>query len=130
MIFFQIILFQLLRFLAILTTLWKRRFLLKSIKIIGKYIFVDSGDNDDADIEWDEIHDCNFQCTIETQLRAFYVKLFYKANAFNMFNSFLFKIDRKDPPLFLLQQFSFMCFVSVRRFGHFALLSSKDTFYY
>ena len=59
-------------------------------------IFADSGDNDDPDVEWDEIHERNFKCTIETQLRAFYVKLFYKAIAFN---SFLFKIGRKDSPL-------------------------------
>ena len=44
----------------------------------------------------DEIHNRNIKCTIETQLRSFYFKVFYKAIAFN---SFLFKIGRKDSPL-------------------------------
>ena len=57
-------------------------------------ILVDSGDN--VDVEWDEIHNRNIKCTIETQLRSFYFKVFYKAIAFN---SFLFKIGRKDSPL-------------------------------
>jgi len=36
------------------------------------------------------------KCTIETQLRSFYFKMFHKAIAFN---SFLHKIGRKDSPL-------------------------------
>ena len=57
-------------------------------------ILVDSGYN--VDVEWDENHNRNIKCTIETQLRSFYFKVFYKAIAFN---SFLFKIGRKDSPL-------------------------------
>ena len=51
---------------------------------------------DEGDVEWEQIHIRNFKCTIETQLRSFYFKLFYKAIAFN---SFLYKIGRKDSPL-------------------------------
>ncbi len=52
--------------------------------------------SDEEDFEWVEIHTRNFKCTIETQLRSFYFKLFHKAFAFN---KFLHKIGRKDSPL-------------------------------
>ena len=48
------------------------------------------------DLEWEDIHNRNFKCTIETQLRSFYFKIFHRAIAFN---DFLFKIGRKDSPL-------------------------------
>ena len=51
---------------------------------------------DKGDVDWEEIHIRNYKCTIETQLRSFYFKLFHKAIAFN---SFLHKIGRKDSPL-------------------------------
>ena len=44
-------------------------------------IFVDSGDN--VDVEWDDIHNRNIKCTIETQLRSFNFKVFYIAIEFN-----------------------------------------------
>ena len=31
------------------------------------------------EVEWDYIHKVNFTCTIETQLRSFYFKLFHRA---------------------------------------------------
>ena len=40
-------------------------------------------------LEWENIHTNNYKCTIETQLRSFYFKLFYRAIAFN---DFLYKI--------------------------------------
>jgi len=51
---------------------------------------------DEEDFDWENIHTRNFKCTIETQLRSFYFKLFHRAIAFN---SFLHKIGRKDSPL-------------------------------
>ena len=57
-------------------------------------IFVDCCDN--VDVKWNEIQNRNIKCTIETQLRSFYLKLFYKAIAFD---SFVFEIGRKDSPL-------------------------------
>jgi len=50
----------------------------------------------DEDLEWELIHTRNYKCTIETQLRSFYFKIFHRAIAFN---EFLFKIGRKDSPL-------------------------------
>ena len=51
---------------------------------------------EDKDFEWENIHNRNFKCTIETQLRSFYLKIFHRAIAFNQF---LFKIGRRDSPL-------------------------------
>jgi len=51
---------------------------------------------DAEDLDWETIHIRNFKCTIETQLRSFYFKLFHRAIAFN---NFLFKIGRKESPL-------------------------------
>ena len=48
-----------------------------------------------ADIYWTKIHNVNFFCTIDTRLRSFYFKIFHNAIAFN---SFLFKIKRRDSP--------------------------------
>ena len=46
--------------------------------------------------DWALIHRNNFRCTIETQLRSFYVKTFHKAIATN---DFLYKIKRSDTEL-------------------------------
>lgn len=43
--------------------------------------------------DWSIIHTSNFCCTIETQLRSFYFKIFHNAIGFN---AFLFKIGRKE----------------------------------
>ena len=45
---------------------------------------------------WEEIITRNFKSTIDTRLRSFFIKLFYRAIALN---DFLFKIKRKDSPL-------------------------------
>ena len=50
----------------------------------------------EGDIDWSIIHDNNFRCSIETQLRSFYFKVFHKAICTNRF---LHKIDRNDSPL-------------------------------
>ena len=47
------------------------------------------------EVEWDYIHKANFTCTIETQLRSFYFKLFHRAICTNQF---LHKIGRADNP--------------------------------
>ena len=47
------------------------------------------------EVEWDYIHKTNFTCTIETQLRSFYFKLFHRAICTN---KFLHKIGRADNP--------------------------------
>ena len=46
-------------------------------------------------IDWEEVHNTIFFCTIETKLRSFYFKIFHKAIALN---DFLFKIKRKESP--------------------------------
>ena len=52
--------------------------------------------NLEEDVDWAVIHTRNFTCTIETQLRSFYFKIFHRAVATN---DFLFKINRSDSPL-------------------------------
>ena len=49
----------------------------------------------EEDIDWSVVHDNNFTCSIETQLRAFYFKIFHRAICTN---KFLNKIGRKDSP--------------------------------
>ena len=51
--------------------------------------------NVEDDVDWGIIHDNNFNCCIETQLRAFYFKIFHKAICTN---KFLAKIGRSDSP--------------------------------
>jgi hypothetical protein len=51
--------------------------------------------NREDDIDWSIIHNNNFTCSIETQLRAFYFKVFHKAICTN---KFLNKIGRTDSP--------------------------------
>lgn len=48
------------------------------------------------DVDWHVVHTNNFKCTIETQLRSFYFKVFHNAIALN---SFLYKIGRSDSPM-------------------------------
>ena len=50
---------------------------------------------DSNDMDWPSIHTRNFKCTIETQLKSFYFKLFHNAIAVK---SFLFKIYRVSLP--------------------------------
>ena len=50
---------------------------------------------DPEDTDWEEIHNRNFRCSIDTRLRSFYFKIFHNAIAFN---NFLFKINLKDSP--------------------------------
>ena len=47
------------------------------------------------ELDWNDIHRANFNCTIETQLRSFYFKLFHRAICTNQF---LHKIGRFDSP--------------------------------
>ena len=47
------------------------------------------------EVEWNYIHNANFKCTIETQMRSFYFKLFHKAICTNQF---LHRIGRSDSP--------------------------------
>ena len=56
--------------------------------------------NVEGDIDWCIIHNNNFTCSIETQLRAFYFKIFHRAICTN---KFLYKIGRIDSP------FCFFC---------------------
>ena len=49
-----------------------------------------------GDTDWGMIHENNFSCSIETQLRSFYFKIFHKAICTN---KFLHKIGRNDSPL-------------------------------
>ena len=49
---------------------------------------------DSEDTDWEEIHNRNFRCSIDTRLRSFYFKILYNAIAFN---NFLFKINCKIP---------------------------------
>ena len=46
-------------------------------------------------MEWNYIHNANFKCTTETQMRSFYFKLFHKAICINQF---LHRIGRSDSP--------------------------------
>ena len=52
--------------------------------------------NVDDDVDWSIIYENNFNCSIETKLRAFYFKIFHKAICTN---KFLNKIGRSDSPL-------------------------------
>lgn len=52
--------------------------------------------NMEDDIDWGIVHKNNFMCSIETQLRAFYFKVFHKTICTN---KFLNKIGRYDSPL-------------------------------
>ena len=45
------------------------------------------------EVDWNYIHNANFNCTIETQIRSFYFKLFHKAICTNQF---LHRIGRSD----------------------------------
>ena len=49
------------------------------------------------EVEWNYIHSANFKCTIETQMRSFYFKLFHKAICTNQF---LHRIGRSNSPNF------------------------------
>ena len=51
---------------------------------------------DENDVDWSVIHTNNFKCTVDTQLRSFYFKMFHNAITLN---SFLYKIGRCDSPL-------------------------------
>ncbi|XP_071501744.1 uncharacterized protein [Diadema antillarum] len=62
---------------------------------------------------WEKILMRNLTSTIDTQLRSFFVKLFYRAIALN---EFLFKIKRKDSPL------CFFCNKSPETFLHLFIL--------
>ena len=50
---------------------------------------------DPEDIDWSQTHENNFSCSIETQLRSFYFKIFHKAICTNRF---LHRIGRNDSP--------------------------------
>lgn len=50
----------------------------------------------EGEIDWANIHDNNFRCTIETQLRSFYFKIFHRAICTN---KFLHKIGKIESPL-------------------------------
>ncbi len=47
------------------------------------------------EVDWNGIHNANFNCTIETKLRSFYFKFFHRAICTN---KFLHKIGRADSP--------------------------------
>ena len=51
--------------------------------------------NVDDDVDWGFIHENSFNCSIKTQLSAFYFKIFHKAICTN---KFLAKIGRSDSP--------------------------------
>ena len=74
---------------------------------------IGGGDNDN---DWAAVHSNNFNCNIETQIRAFYFKIFHMAICTN---KFLHKIGRTDSPLFIfvknLLNFIFICFVTVKK---------------
>ena len=59
------------------------------------YVYWNSNINATHDIDWGKIHEENFNCTIDTRLRSFFLKVFHKAIAFN---ALLYKIKRKDSP--------------------------------
>ena len=72
---FKIILYWLLRFLVIRIISGLRSFHLKSIKVFGKIFLLTLG------IMWmlnGMRYNCNIKCTIETQLRSFFLKYFIK----------------------------------------------------
>ena len=50
----------------------------------------------EEDKDWGIIHTNNFSCSIETQMRSFYVKIFHTTICTN---KFLHKICRNDSPL-------------------------------
>ena len=58
--------------------------------------WIEALDVDVDDIDWASIHDSNFNSTIETQMRAFYFKIFHRAICTNQF---LHKIGKTDSPL-------------------------------
>ena len=63
-----------------------------SVEVENKWIdYLDVVD----EVEWNYIHNANFKCTIETQMRSFYFKLFHKAICTNQF---LHRIGRSDSP--------------------------------
>ena len=49
----------------------------------------------DEIVQWDAIHMNNYKCTIETQLRSFYFKVFHDIIGLN---AFLFKIKKIEDP--------------------------------
>ena len=52
-------------------------------------------DDEDEDIDWADIHNNNFTCSVETHLKSFYFKIFHKAICTN---KFLHKIGKIDSP--------------------------------
>ena len=61
--------------------------------------------NVDDDVDWGIIHENHFNCSIETQLRAFCFKIFHKAICTN---KFLAKIGRSDSVFFFFFFLSFL----------------------
>ena len=62
----------------------------------AEHFWVDALGINDDDVDWPSIHESNFMSTIETQIRAFYFKVFHRAICTNQF---LHKIGRTDSPL-------------------------------
>ena len=62
----------------------------------AEHFWVDALGINDDDVDWPSIHESNFKSTIETQIRAFYFKVFHRAICTNQF---LHKIGRTDSPL-------------------------------
>ena len=42
----------------------------------------DLSEDDPEDLDWEDIHLRNLQCSIDSRLRSFYFKVFHNANAF------------------------------------------------
>ena len=91
---------------------------LKNLKL-----WIEALDVDVDDIDWASIHDSNFNSTIETQIRAFYFKIFHRAICTNQF---LHKIGKTDSPLcyFCQNQLNptFICFVSATKFVPYGII--------
>ena len=67
----------------------------------AKNFWIEAMDIDVDEIDWASIHDNNFNSTLETQIRAFYFKIFHRAICTNQF---LHKIGRTDSPLLFLSK--------------------------
>ena len=83
LVFFLITWFQPQKFPVTHILLCLMHLLLRKLLLFGKIFF--SGFVEDEDFEWEDIHNRNLKCTIETQLRSFYFKIFHRAIAFNEF---------------------------------------------
>ena len=72
--------------------------------------WIEALDVDVDDIDWASVNDSNLNSTIETQIRAFYFKIFHRAICTSQF---LQKIGRTDSPLCYFCQKSIESYIHI-----------------